>query len=154
MDTIQIFCKANKRNREGKSISVCGHIVKVDAHYEEDAYIVESDGNTILLELMALMNALLDQEAAERLNKDKLLELYVCNDYIYKVLKDKCEKGTESIEDTKYTEYWQEINGLLNQCGGFKCFCTEKKYRDEEDQGITKCMAHLNKIVCEKVNEQ
>lgn len=152
MDTIQIFCKANKRNREDKSVSVCGHIVKVNGRYEEDAYIVESEGNTILLELMALMNALLDQEAAERLNKEIVLELYVCSDYIYKILKDKEEKAAENIEETKYAEYWQEINDLINQCGGFRSYCTEKKYRQQEDEKVVKCMAHLNKIVCEKAN--
>lgn len=155
MNTIQIFCKANKRNREGKSIRVCGHIIKENERYVEDAYIIELEGNGILLELTALMNALLDEEAEERLTKSKVLELYVCNEYIYKTLKRWETEVSTSHKEEKYTTQWQEIQTLMNQCSGFKCYSTEKKYRDEEgNQETIKCMAQLNKLVCEKVNSQ
>ncbi len=152
MNTIQIFCKANKRNRDGKSISVCGHMIKENERYVEDAYLIELEGNGILLELTALMNALLDEEAEERLTKDKVLELYVCNEYIYKTLKRwETEVGTSNKEE-KYTAQWQEIQALINMCSGFECYSTEKKYRDEGNQEAIKCMAQLNKLVCDKVN--
>lgn len=152
MNTIQIFCKANKRNRDGKSISVCGHMIKENERYVEDAYLIELEGNGILLELTALMNALLDEEAEERLTKDKVLELYVCNEYIYKTLKRWETEAATSNKEEKYTAQWQEIQALINKCTGFKCYSTEKKYRDEGNQEAIKCMAQLNKLVCDKVN--
>jgi len=154
MNIIQIFCKANKRNRDDKTISVCGHIIKESERYVEDAYIVKLEGNGILLELTALMNALLDEAVEGRLTKDKVLELYVCNEYIYKTLKGWETEGSSSNKEVKHTTEWQEIQILINQCSGFKCHSTEKKYRDDSNPETIKCMAQLNKLVCEKVNSQ
>lgn len=154
MNTIQIFCKANKRNREGRSINVCGHLIKENERYVEDAYVIDLEGNGILLELTALMNALLDEESEERLTKDKGLELYVCNEYIYKTLKRWEAEASISNKEEKYTAQWREIQALINKCSIFKCYSTEKKYRDEGNQEAIKCMAQLNRLVCEKVNAQ
>lgn len=149
MNTLKIFCKGNRRNRGDQAVSICGHIVKQGEHYEEDAYSVASEGSSMHLELMALMNALLDQEAAERLNKETCLALYLSNATIYSVLKG---EAPEEMKTGKLKAYWEEIKNLMAQCQAVEVYCTDKKYRNEEDEEVTACMAHLNKIVCQQAN--
>lgn len=152
METVKIFCKGNRRKRGEQIVSVCGHIVKKGEYYEEDAYRITSEGSSVELELMAMMNALLDQEALENLNKEMCLELYVCSPIIYKVLKEKEEISTLFIEEGKCKACWEEVHTLINQCGKFKVYCMDKKYRQAEEIEVKECMAKLNKLVCEQAN--
>ncbi|MGL4344740.1 MAG: hypothetical protein ACRCTE_06060 [Cellulosilyticaceae bacterium] len=159
MNTIKIYCKSNKRTKEDKSISVCAHIIEENGEIEEDVYPLTLEGNGVRLELAALMNALLDLEANERLNKDKQLELYVHNEHLVKTLLRWEETYTktgqlETNQEEKYQEEWQEIGELLSCCHGFKVYGFEKKYREEDDEEVAKQMGYINKLVCEKVNEQ
>lgn len=158
MNTIEIYCKANKRVRDGQSVSVCAHIIKEDNSYEEDVYTLELEGNGIRLELAALINALLDVEGQDRLKSDTHIMLYVHNEFILKTLlkwEDYKAKGKQLpyLEETSSKEAWQEIGQLLEQCGSFKIYGLEKKYREESSEEAVKHMAHLNRLVCNKVNE-
>lgn len=158
MKKIEIYCKANKRNREDKTVYVCAHIIKEDEHTEEDVYTIEMEGNGVKLELAALMNALLDLDGEERLTKDKLLELYVHNEHLFKTLSrweaSQSDQGQVSYEaEEKYQAEWKEIGELLAKCGAFKVHGLEKKYRDENDETVTQYMGHLNRMVCGKVNQ-
>lgn len=159
MNTIKIYCKSNKRTKEDKSISVCAHIIEENGEIEEDVYPLTLEGNGVRLELAALMNALLDLEANERLNKEKQLELYVHNEHLVKTLlrweETYAQTGQlEANQEEKYQEEWREIGELLSCCDGFRVYGFEKKYRDEDDEEVAKQMGYINKLVCEKVNEQ
>ncbi|MGL4343667.1 MAG: hypothetical protein ACRCTE_00575 [Cellulosilyticaceae bacterium] len=158
MSTIEIYCKANKRTRDGQTVSVCAHIIKEGELYEEDAYTIVQEGNGVKLELAALMNALLDIDAQDRLDSNKQLDLYVHNEYILKTLLRWEATDCEAISDLyqqeeKYQEEWQEIGGLIGKCKSFKVYGFEKKYRREDDEMVAKYMGHINRMVCNKVNE-
>ncbi|MGL4739028.1 MAG: hypothetical protein ACRCW2_16395 [Cellulosilyticaceae bacterium] len=156
MDTIKLYCKANRRVRDDKTVSVCAHMICEGEQIEEDAYTIDLEGNGVRLELAALMNALLDLEASERLGEDKLLELYVHNEHLVKTLmkweQDYAQTGKLiTNQEEKYQEEWQEIGELIGCCHSFTVHGFEKKYR--EDDAVAKHMGHLNKLVCDKVNE-
>lgn len=159
MNTIKIYCKANKRIKEGQAISVCAHIIEENGQIEEDVYTLALEGNGVKLELAALMNALLDLEANERLNKEKQLELYVHNEHLVKTLmkweETYAQTGQLEIgQEEKYQEEWQEIGQMIAACECFRVYGFEKKYREAEDEEVAKQMGYINKLVCEKVNEQ
>lgn len=159
MNTIKIYCKANKRTRDENIIRVCAHIIKEGELYEEDAYTIELEGNGVKLELAALTNALLDLESNERLSKEKNLDLYVHNEFLYNTLvrwEEKCKDGMDGVSliEEKYTEEWAQIEELIRQCASFKIYGLEKKHREEDNEEIKKIMGHMNRMVCNKVNEQ
>lgn len=159
MNTIKVYCKSNRRTRDGKTISVCAHMISEGDDLEEDVYTIDLEGNGVRLELAALMNVLLDLEASERLNKDKRLELYVHNEHLVKTLM-KWEQEYEATgkvttdQEEKYQEEWREIGELIGCCDSFEVFGFEKKYREEANEQIAQHMGHLNKLICDKVNEQ
>lgn len=158
MNDINLYCKANKRKRNGKAIGAYAYILKDQVECKEEVYILEEEMRVGRLELLALASALKDLEMQDKLGEENHLNLYVSNEYILEELSKGIEdkmagKALNFSKGIEYINLWEEIERLLTKCQVYTVTGLNKKDRGECEEEIKRNMGMLNKIVCDHINK-
>lgn len=157
MNTIHLYCKANKRKRNDKTVGVYAYIVQEASSSEEKVIRIEGESRVAKLELMALVAGLQNLVDANRLVASKQLHLYVTNEYILEELQKGIKahatgKALSFSKGTEYTELWEVLESILSKMPKYRVTGLNKKDRGEDDDIIKGNMGLLNKLACDEIN--
>ena len=157
MTEIHLYCKANKRKRNDKTVGIYAYILQEKEESKEMIQLLEEETRVARLELLALVTGLKDLEASNKLKGKGTIYLYVTNEYILEEL----QKGMKDQEmgnvldfsnPSEYTDLWKELENLLGKVN-FRAMGLNKKDRVPDDEVIKSNMGILNKMVCDAINE-
>lgn len=154
---IHLYCKANKRKRNDKTVGIYAYILQEEGKSKEVIQLLEEEARVARLELLALVTGLKDLEERNKLEENKTVYLYVTNEYILEEL----QKGMKNQDmgkildfsnPSEYTDLWKELEKLLSKTQ-FIPMGLNKKDRVADDEVIKSNMGILNKMVCDAINE-
>lgn len=157
MTEIHLYCKANKRKRNDKTVGIYAYILQEKAESKEIIQLLEEETRVAKLELLALITGLKDLEARNKLGNEAPIYLYVTNEYILEELQKGMKnqamgKALNLSNGTEYTDLWEELENLLGKIN-FRAMGLNKKDRVPDDEVIKSNMGRLNKMVCDAMNE-
>lgn len=157
MNVMNLYCKANKRKRDGKAVGAYAYILKDEIEYKEEVHLLEEETRVARLELLALNAGLRALKETHQLENAGCIQIYVSNEYILeellKAVKDKVAGRTLNFnKGEEYTDLWEEVELLLNLCQAYTVTGLNKKDRGEGEEEIKRHMGMLNKVVCDEVN--
>ncbi|MBU3810562.1 MAG: hypothetical protein H9893_02750 [Candidatus Niameybacter stercoravium] len=156
MNPIHLYCKANKRKRNGEAVGAYAYILKGEDLYKEEIQVLKEETRVARLELLALSEGLKDLDTQEKLGGK--LYIYVSNEYLLEELLKGMEdqlkgKPLNFNKGTGYVALWEAIENYLTKSKGYKVIGLNKKDRGEDEEAIKAHMGLLNKIVCDAINQ-